>query len=270
MAVWPGRDEKILAGWNGWMLAAFAEAAMAFDRDDYRDVVRKNADFLLARIDNGRLIRHAHIPGLLEDYSGVGWGLALAYEATHERRYIDAARGLAEQMLTRFTDEENGGFYDTPIDHEKLITRPKDVFDNATPAGNSVASELLLRLALIYGQEQYVEAATRAVESTWPLAERYPSGFGFILGVAEWRAGQPREIALTGRIDDENFRKLRRVVGEEFIPHRVLVAGEAAGLPLMENRPSQKVMAYVCESYACAEPTADPERLRMLLQVVAT
>jgi uncharacterized protein len=269
--VWPGRDQKILAGWNGWMLAALAEAAMAFDRDEYREIARRNAEFLLTRISSdGRLIRHARIPGLLEDYSGVGWGLALAYEATHERRFIDAARGLAEQILTRFTDEENGGFYDTPIDHEKLITRPKDLFDNATPAGNSVACELLLRLALIYGEQRYVDAATRGLESTWSLAERYPSGFGFILGVAEWRSGQPKEIALTGSVEDSVFRALRRVAGEEYIPHRVLVAGKSsADLPLMQNRPMDKVMAYVCESYACAEPTADAERLRVLLQVVA-
>src|SRR5688500_17301688 len=127
--VWPGRDEKMLAGWNGWMLAAFAEAALAFGR--YDEVVRKNADFLLSRIDaGGRLTRHARIPGLLEDYSGVAWGLTLAYEATHERRYLDAARGLVDQILARFRDEEHGGFFDTPIDHEQLITRPKDLFDN--------------------------------------------------------------------------------------------------------------------------------------------
>src|SRR5205807_3558648 len=133
--VWPGRDEKILAGWNGWMLAAFAEAALAFDRDDYRDVCRRNADFLLGRIVDGRLTRHAKIAGLLEDYAGVAWGLTLAYEATHERRYLDATRGLMEQVLSRFADDENGGFFDTPIDHEALITRPKDLFDNATPSG---------------------------------------------------------------------------------------------------------------------------------------
>src|SRR5205085_12451486 len=86
----PARDEKILSGWNGWMLAAFAEAALAFGK--YDDIVRKNADFLLTRIRDGRLIRHARINGLLEDYSGVAWGLTLAYEATGERRYLDAAR----------------------------------------------------------------------------------------------------------------------------------------------------------------------------------
>ena len=265
--VWPARDEKILSGWNGWMLAAFSDACLAFEK--YDDVVRKNADFLIKRIDaNGRLMRHAAIPGLLEDYSGVAWGLTLAYEAVHERRYLDAANRLLEQIRARFADDENGGFYDTPVDHEKLITRPKDFFDNATPSGNSVACDVLLRHALLFGREEYAEIATRALESLMPTVGRYPAGFGFLLGVAEWRAAQPKEIAVTGAASDAAFRALRRVIGEEFLPHRVLVAGsESSGLPLMENRAADRVMAYVCEAYACAEPTADPERLRELLTI---
>jgi uncharacterized protein YyaL (SSP411 family) len=260
--VWPGRDEKMLAGWNGWMLAAFAEASLAFDKEPYRETVRKNADFLLTRIDaSGRLTRHAKIAGLLEDYSGVAWGLTLAYEATHERRYLDAARGLLDQILTRFRDEENGGFFDTPIDHEQLITRPKDLFDNATPSGTSVTCDVLLRHALLFGNEEFARIATSALESVWPLAEKYASGFGFLLGVAEWRAAQPKELVLTG--DTAPFR---RVIGETFVPHRVLVAGEAsADLPLMQHRPNDKTLAYVCIGYACEEPTGDPEKLRELL-----
>jgi len=259
--VWPGRDEKILSGWNGWMLAAFAEACIAFGGGRYEDAVRKNADFLLTRIHKGRLMRHAMINGLLEDYSGVAWGLILAYEATGERRYLDAAKTLADQILERFTDKENGGFYDTPIDHERLITRPKDLFDNATPAGTSVACDVLLRLALLFGDETYARAATEALEAVYPIAQRYPSGFGFLLGVGEWRAGTPKEIALTG-----DSAELRRVIGETFIPHRVLVAGtQSADLPLMQNRPADKTLAYVCVGYACEEPTADPETLKALL-----
>jgi uncharacterized protein YyaL (SSP411 family) len=258
--VWPGRDEKLLAGWNGWMLAAFAEAAIAFGR--YDDVVRKNADFLLTRIDaNGRLTRHAKIAGLLEDYSGVAWGLTLAYEATHERKYLDTARTLIDSIVDRFADSENSGFYDTPIDHEKLITRPKDLFDNATPAGTSVTCEVLLRLALLFGNEDYARTATEALEGVWLLAEKYPSGFGFLLGVAEWRASQPKEIALTG-----DFDALKRVVGATYLPHRVLVAGaQSADLPLMQHRPADRTRAYVCIGYACEDPTDDPERLRELL-----
>ena len=256
--VWPARDEKMLSGWNGWMLAAFSEAALAFGR--YDDVVRKNAEFLLTRIDP--MIRHAKIPGLLEDYSGVAWGLTLAYEATRERRYLDAARSLADQILARFRDEENGGFFDTPVDGEPLITRPKDLFDNATPSGTSIACDVLLRLALLFANENYQRAATEALESTWPLAERYPSGFGYLLGVAEWRTGQPKEITITG----EDTAALRRVVGETFLPHRVLVSGSSSSdLPLMENRPQDKTLAYVCFGSACEEPVSDPERLRVLL-----
>jgi len=252
----PSRDDKILTGWNGWMLAAFAEAKIAFGK--YEEVVRANAEFLIKR--NG--MRTDRIPGLLEDYSGAAWGLTLAYEATHERRYLDAARQLVDQIVARFVDEENGGFYDTPTDHEKLITRPKDLFDNATPSGNSVTCELLLRMAILFGNEEYARIATRAIASIWPLAERYPSGFGFLLGVAAWRAGQPKEIALTG----SDTAALERVIGETFLPHRVLVAGEgSAGLPLMEGRPHDRTMAYVCHGYACEEPTSDPERLRELL-----
>jgi hypothetical protein len=257
--VWPGRDEKMLSSWNGWMLAAFAEAALAFGR--YEDVVRRNADFLLGRIVDGRLTRHAKIPGLLEDYAGVAWGLTLAYEATGERRYLDGAKTLADGILARFRDEENGGFYDTPIDHEKLIARPKDLFDNATPAASSVAADVLLRLALLFGNEEYARAATETLETEWPIAERYPSGFGFLLGVCEWRAGQPKEIALTG--DASAFV---RVVGETFLPHRVLVQGtQSADLPLMANRPADRTLAYVCVGYACEEPVSDPARLRELL-----
>jgi uncharacterized protein len=266
--VWPARDNKVLAAWNAWMLGAFAEAALAFDRDDYREVVRRNADLLLSRIDDGgRLMRHAKIGGLLEDYAGVAWALELAFEAVHDRRYLDASRRLAGQILERFGDAENGGFFDTPADHEKLITRPKDLFDNATPSGNSLAADVLLRLAVLFGEERYAVEGTRAVEAVFPLAARYPNGVGFLLGVAEWRAGAPRELAITGDPGDERFGALRRVIGETYIPHRVLVAGDKAGdLPLMANRPGDKVMAYVCEAYACQEPTDDPERLRSLLQ----
>ncbi len=267
--IWPGCDDKILSGWNGWMLAAFAEASLAFGR--YEDVVQRNADFLLGRIDaNGRIARHAKINGLLEDYAGAAWGLTLAYEALHERRWLDGAQKLVANVLERFADSDAAGFFDTPIDHEQLITRPKDLFDNATPGGNSVICEVLLRHALVFGRNELVETATKTIESIVPLAQRYPSAFGFLLTVAEWRNGSPKEIAITGSTGDSRFRELHRVVGDTYLPHRVLVAGSSSSdLPLMERRPGDRATAYVCEGYTCQEPTDDPERLRALLQVRA-
>jgi uncharacterized protein YyaL (SSP411 family) len=255
----------MLSGWNGWMLAAFAEAALAFDR--YREVVQRNAEFLLTRVDStGRLMRHAKIPGLLEDYAGVAWGLTLAYEALQERRYLDAAQRLLHEICDRFDDAASGGFFDTPVDHERLITRPKDLFDNATPSGSSVACDVLLRHALLFANEEYARLATRALEATLPLAERYPSAFGFLLGVAEWRAGEPKEIAITGQ--GEAFEALRHVVGSSFLPHRVLAGGTgSADLPLLAQRTNDRTLAYVCRGYMCLEPVSDPARLRELLEM---
>jgi uncharacterized protein YyaL (SSP411 family) len=118
----------------------------------------------------------------------------------------------------------------------------------------------------LYGEQRYADVATKTLDAIWSVAERYPSGFGFLLSVAEWREGQPKEIAITGKTGDAAFRTLRRVVGEEFLPHRVLVAGEAsADLPLLQNRAHHKVLAYVCHAYACLEPARDAARLRELL-----
>jgi uncharacterized protein YyaL (SSP411 family) len=265
--VWPARDEKILAGWNGWMLAAFAEGSLAFGSDELRDQTRRNADFLLDRMMEGdRLYRsykdgQRRIGGLLEDYAGVAWGLIAAFEATQVKRYLMAARDLASQILERFDDKENGGFFDTPIDHEELITRPKDLFDNATPSGNSVALEVLLKLAKYFGEERFQRAATRGLASTASIALRYPTGFGFLLCVAEWAAGKPKEIAITGKGEH-----LVRTVGAEYVPHRILVWSDVPELPLMQGKTQDRTLAYLCEDYVCQEPSADPDGLRKLLQ----
>jgi uncharacterized protein len=269
--VWPGRDEKILAGWNGWMLAAFAEGAFAFGSEELLGVVRRNADFLIDRmLDEDRLYRSykdgkRKIEGLLEDYSGVAWGLIAAFEATQERRYLDRARRLTRQIVDRFEDRENGGFFDTPEDYEKLITRPKDLFDNATPSGNSVALEVLMKIALYFGDESLQRVANRGISAIAPLALRYPNGFGFFLTVAESVARRPREIAITGPKDHPLVKALVRAVGEEYVPHRVLVWSDCPDLPLMDKKTMYTPLAYVCEGYVCKEPTADPNALRKLL-----
>ncbi|MCM2314368.1 MAG: thioredoxin domain-containing protein [Thermoanaerobaculia bacterium] len=267
----PGRDEKILAGWNGWMLAAFSEAAMAFDSDAHRAVARGNAEFLLGKMfSDGKLHRsykdgRVKIGALLEDVTGVAWGLLAAFEALQERRWLDAAKALAEDLLARFQDREDAGFFDTPDDHEALITRPRDVFDNATPAGTSVAIDVLQRLAILFGDERYARAATTALESVAPIAMKHPSGFGFILGAAEFSLAKVKEIVITGPDGDDAKRALIRVAGESYLPHRVLISSDQPGLPLSEGRDPQKLAAYVCEGYACAAPTADVEELRRLL-----
>jgi uncharacterized protein YyaL (SSP411 family) len=269
--VWPGRDEKILAGWNGWMLAAFAEAAMAFGSEEHHEIVRRNARFLTTKmIRDGRLYRNfkdgrLSIPALLEDCAGVAWGLLAAFEATGEGEWLAASRRLADDILERFLDSENGGFFDTPIDHEKLITRPRDLFDNATPSGNSVATHVLLRLAVLFGERRYATEAERTLESIAPLAVRHPQGFGFLLSAGEFASAELREIVVTGGSNDEGRRNLLRVVGEAYLPQSVVVQGPVEGSPLLEGRDPGVTRAYVCRGYVCDSPTDDPDALQAML-----
>jgi uncharacterized protein YyaL (SSP411 family) len=200
----PGRDEKILTSWNGLMLAAFAEAARALDRDDYRLVAERNADFLLRELrqGNGRLVRtwkagEAKLNGYLEDYSYLIDGLLELYQSTFDPRWYQGARELAESMIVHF-QAPNGGFFDTSDDHESLITRPRDLQDNATPPGNAMATTVLLELAGFTNDLRYVDIAHQALAQIQPMMTKYPLGFGQWLQALSYTLAQPREIAIIG------------------------------------------------------------------------
>jgi hypothetical protein len=188
----PGRDEKVLTSWNGFMLAAFAESARALDREDYRLVAERNADFLLReqRQKNSRLLRtwktcpqrgegagQGKLNAYLEDYAYLIEGLLELYQTTFEPRWFMAARELAETMIAHF-QASDGSFYDTSDDHEKLITRPRDLQDNATPSGNAMAATTLLKLAGFTNDLRYVDIAHQALAQDdgpiparlWPVA----------------------------------------------------------------------------------------------------
>src|SRR2546421_240516 len=178
----PGRDEKILPAWNGLMLRAFAEAARVLGRADYRATAEKNAAFLLATLRrDGRLLRthkdgRARLNGYVEDYAALADGLLALYEVTFEPRWFAEARTLAEEMLRNVWDDAAGGFFNTSDDHEPLISRPKDLFDNAIPAGNSLAIDVLLRLAALTGEGRYAERAERTLRALSGVIPRAPGG----------------------------------------------------------------------------------------------
>jgi uncharacterized protein YyaL (SSP411 family) len=274
----PARDEKVLAAWNGLMLRALAEAARTLARSDFLEAAVRNADFLLSsmRRPDGSLYRtwkpgyEARLNGYLEDHANVADGLVALYEATFDPRWLSAATSLADIMLERFVDADGGGFFDTSSDHETLITRPKDVFDNATPSGNSVAADVLLRLALLTGREDYRTAAQGVLELLSEPMARYPLGFARALNALDFFLGRPREIAIIGSVSTPDTQALLREVFEPFLPNKV-VAGGTATIPLLEARDLRdgKATAYVCEQYVCQAPTTDPEELRRMLQDAA-
>ncbi len=270
--VWPGLDDKILTSWNGLMLAAFADAAQALGRTDYRDIATANAEFLHAtmRAKDGRLLRtwkagsHAKYNGYLEDYAFLAEGLLALYQTTFDSRWFSWARELAEAMLAHFPDAENFGFFDTRDDHEQLIHRPKDIQDNAIPSGNSMAAHVLLKLCLLTGEARYWDTAERTTKSVGKLMARYPTGFGEWLNAASLIAGESREIALVGT--EEQLTRLLEVVRTGYRPLQVVAAGQesdGAIVPLLANRPQQDGAgtAYVCRRFVCDAPTTDPQAL---------
>jgi uncharacterized protein len=269
----PGRDDKTLAAWNGLMLTAFAEAANILGRDDYREVAVRNAEFITTQlIKEGRLLRtykagQAKLNGYLEDYAYVIEGLLAVYEATFELKFFKQARELADTMIARFWDAQEGGFYFTSSDHEELITRTKDYFDNATPSGNSVSAMTLLKLGLLTQEPEYMRCAVAILRALRPVMVRYPSAFGYMLSALDFYLSEPKEIAMVGKLDSHELRSFVEEIYSRYIPNKVVAASEpgadtgASEIALLVARSAieGKATAYVCRNYTCLEPATTVE-----------
>ncbi len=260
----PGRDEKILTDWNGLMLRAFADAAFVLNRDDYRQVAVDNAEFLLKSMWNGERLLHSYKDGrarfnaYLDDYANLADGLLALYQATFEDRWLQHASAIVDRMIELFRDDTNGGFFFTASNHEALISRQKDFFDNATPSGNSVAADILVRLAALLDRDDYRKTADQLLQSTLNLMKQYPSGFGRLLSAVDFHIGPSREIAIAG-----DPRVFLDVLRNRYMPRAVLAAGSNSSIPLLKDRTAigGKPTAYVCENYSCRTPVTDPAEL---------
>jgi uncharacterized protein YyaL (SSP411 family) len=233
-----------------------------------------------AMVHGGRLMRswkdgRAKIKGYLEDYAMVGRGLLSLYEATFDRRWLDESRRLADDALRLFWDAERGAFFDTGTDHEALVVRPRNIFDNAVPSGASVAIDWLLRLAVLVGDERYEQRALGALRPMADLMTRYPSGFGRYLSALDFHLGPVAEVALVWpRGGHPAATSLMREVFGRYLPNRVVVgAAEDArpeDVPLLAERGSigGRPTAYVCRQYVCQLPVTAPEELARQLERV--
>jgi uncharacterized protein YyaL (SSP411 family) len=271
----PFRDEKVIAAWNGLMLAAFADAAASLGNSECLSDAKKNADFILSEMrKNGRLLRtwkngSAKLNAYLEDHADVADGLMELYRASGEVRYLSAAREIADTMINEFWDEENGGFYFTSHDHETLIVRNKDYYDNATPSGNSAAADVLLRLSKYYGEERYERYATTVLRLIAGQMGRFPQGFGRALSAMEFYFGKSKEIVIAG----EQGNDLAQAARSRYLPTAVLAITsnaelDAEQLPLLQGRSpvDGKPTAYVCENFVCSRPVASVADLVGLLE----
>jgi uncharacterized protein YyaL (SSP411 family) len=243
------------------------------ERDDYLHAARAAADFVLGQLRDadGRLLRtwkdgQGKLNAYLEDHAYLLEALLTLYESTFEPRWFGAARELADTMIERFADDENGGFFETSVDHERLVARRKDLEDHPIPAGNSSAAYGLLRLAALTGEHAYEQRAVSVLRLLHGLAPRHPQAFGHLLQALDFHFARVQEVALVG----SEAAALERVVRGAFRPHIVLAGGEADGVPLLDGREpvDGRAAAYVCENFACRVPVTEPTELDDLLEAV--
>ncbi len=265
----PERDDKVLTSWNGLMLAAFAEASVVLDRDDYRDVAVANGGFLLDELvdESGRLLRtykdgNAKLFGYLEDYAFLIDGLLLLHEATFGERWLTAAIELGRSMDDLFWDQTSQQFYDTGSDHEELVIRPRDLTDNAAPAGSSMAVSILLRLAVLTGDSAYKSRAATSLRSARAVMQRFPTAAGHWLGALDFYLSRAKEMVIVGERGNRATDDLVHEVFRSYLPHRVFVGssgegtGDCSDIPLLQDRHliNGRPTAYVCENYVCQLP----------------
>ncbi|MEU3196507.1 thioredoxin domain-containing protein [Streptomyces sp. NPDC006996] len=275
----PGRDDKVVAAWNGLAIAALAETGAYFDRPDLTEAAVAAGDLLVrlhldeqARI--ARASKDGHVganAGVLEDYADVAEGFLALAAVTGEGVWLEFAGLLTDHILTRFTDDASGALYDTASDAERLIRRPQDPTDNAAPSGWTAAAGALLGYAAHTGSEPHRTAAERALGVVKALGPRVPRFVGWGLAVAEAALDGPREIAVVGpALDDPATTALHRTALLGAAPGAVVAVGTPGSdeFPLLTDRPlvDGGPAAYVCRNFTCDAPTTDPDRLRTALE----
>ena len=292
--VHPGRDEKILAEWNGLMIHALAEAGAVLGRADYVTAAKKAADFILTTMiapedsHASRITHHAsrlhrtynagraHLNAYLEDYAAVALGLVALYEATFELRWLEAAAALAQTILVEFRDANGAGFFQVSADHEKLVVRRKDFIDSAIPSGNSLTAELFLRLAVLLGDET-AEYRGHAEEILRLMADgmgEQPLAFGRLLCALDLYLNPGQEIAIVGDPAAADTRALLAEVRRDYLPNSFLALvapGDTAAselIPLLVDRGqiTGRATAYVCRNFVCSLPVTEPEALARQLE----
>jgi hypothetical protein len=272
----PGTDDKVLTAWNGLMLATFSEAGRVLNSPMYLEIATQNANFLLKNLRPQGSLRRAWRQGqasvevFLEDYASLVLGLLDLYQGDFNTRWFSEAEQLAGEMLQKFNDP-NGRFFDTPSDGEILLTRPSEMQDNATPSGNALAVEALLKLAAFTGNEDWRLKAEQAMKRVADQAVRYPTAFARWLSAADFALGKVKQVALIGAISEKGTSDFLAEVYSRYRPN--LIIGQTEYPPsdevpaLLVDRPmlDGKPTAYVCEGFVCNLPVTNLQDFRKQL-----
>ena len=271
----PQRDDKVLASWNGLMLGAMARAGAVLGDEAYRAAAEKNLAFLQARLwdTKTKTLWHRWRDGerdsvqLLEGYAFLLAGVIELYETTLEPAHLDFAIALAENMLAKFYDKANGGFWQSPVGAQDLILRVKEVYDGAEPSGNSVAVLALLKLGRIAGRAAFIQAAEQTLRLFASHLQQAPQAIPYLLQALDFWLEVPRRAVLAGDPGSAEARALLRAIHGVYQPDKVVLGKTGAVEPFAKTLPSKGgPVVYVCTGTACQPPTAEAAQVAAFLK----
>jgi len=271
----PGKDDKILASWNGLMISAFAHAGRILGVKTYLEAAGRASNFLLREmVREGRLLRtyrngKAKLNAYLEDYAFVVAALLDLYEATFEARWVEEAIRLNSRMLDLFWDKEEGGFFFTSHDHESLIARAKTLEDGVIPSGNSVAVMNLLRLHELTLDESLKDRAAQTLRLFNGWMRKAPAAASFMIGALDFYLEPPISVVLAARRGDGEIAPFISALNSAYFPNKVVSLADPADpktaelLPILKGKKTSagKPVAYVCRDSTCSAPILEPQDL---------
>lgn len=276
----PYKDDKILTSWNGLMIAAMAYGGRVLKNSDYIDASKKAAKFILNKLktNDGRLLARyrdgqaAHL-GTIDDYAFMIWGLIELYETTFDIVYLQNAIDLNNHMINLFWDENEGGLFITGKDSEELVVRPKDIYDGATPSGNSVATMNMLRLAKITGNQELEEKAMLQFNVFGGNVKENPNSYSYFMMAFLFSNIATKEIVISGDRSNKETQNMLEIINQRFLPFTTVILNDGNlklynQIPFIKNQGmvDNKTTAYVCENFSCNKPTSDKEDFIKLLK----
>jgi uncharacterized protein YyaL (SSP411 family) len=270
----PLRDEKILTAWNGLMISALAKGFAVTGEDRYREAAESALRFVTTRLRNTdrRLLRSwfcgkASIPGFLEDYAFLGWGLIQLYEATLDRDYLDAARKYSKEMLKLFQDKETYGLFDAGSDSKDLLVRKKGGHDGVIPSGNAAAAMNLIKLGKITADSRFLEEGKGILRSFMGSIEQNPMTGLHFLSALDYLNCPETEVTFSGRIDTAEAREMLHSVHKRFLPGLVLRVSDGDAVVLPKGKKAETVV-QICAAGTCRLPVAETGELERLLDEI--
>lgn len=275
----PFRDEKVITAWNGLMLSGLAPAIQILHKPVYSETAKRTVDFLFRKMFRDGFLLHtykdgqAKLLGYLDDYTFLIVGLLDLYEAILDQSLLERAIQLTEIMLREFSDEHDGGFFYTGKSHEQLISRAKPVFDASIPSGNAMATQALLRLYYVTGNDGYRARAEKVLRSYYEAMTSQPFGFAHLLCALDLYMNPPKQIVVVGEQDDPQTKALVEQIQAHYLPNKILqVINPQTPLeavsPLLQGKSQVdgKTTIYVCQNFTCSAPVTSQAELKAALE----